>query len=850
MSPIFYIFSALSLALPARAAPRGVEIKEHQLWLDGVAQPQLWGAELQYFRLRGGPGPNVPREKVLHDWNQALARMVEAKMNVITFYIPWDFHEYAPGKFDFNGTVDEDGDGNADYPSRDIHSFFRLIEKHGVRTIMARPGPYINAEWGFLGFGAIPKWFHETYPQSHMRDSLGRPTKLYDYHNPDLLRHTEIWFKTLDAEVLSKYRGPGKPIRFLQIDNETNLMWQSAYANDYSASAQTRYRRYLQKKYKSVDAVNSAQGLNAQSWDEILAPTQAGRNLAQDQDWYRFQDHSIYEYLAKLRAMWERIGVHEPEVIFTLAESYNAPQYGILPNYKLRNAPNTTGMMTVNLYPRTYNSWRPSLFNQPFKTDHDVKAADAANDFYFGTAGKSAQQWSLGTEIQTGWWRGIPVTTDARAQTYLTVIGHGLKAVILYYFSEGYNWGWDWQKEQVRPHFESLLIERGLQGVAMSELPNIFWDELSRRVDNEVILGIDVRGRMMESDDHASTLYFDAPLDSHGLAREPFDLVKKIGEHIVAPHGAFLARSVRVSSTVGLIKDTHAHAPSSLSGKDSVRLNSDFEAGLTGAFLNIGVNPEILHLGIQKSSDFLKQKVLVVHDNENRNPRLSPILRAFLGQGGHLVTIFGTAIAGSLGLPLKRTQVFQHFGSSEVGFWINEHNNYSYEVPTFCKPLLQHRDHTFALRCPLGGGTITLIGVPFHEGFNNDDYGFDGDHLARQQLLEEILTFSRIDKDFELSDEHGRPITRVTVFARTLPENFTGPLWVTIKNGLPQSQKIFLKPREGLVRKIGSPKLRATSLLRENTQELTSRELRSRGLEIDLEAYASEAIFISPASRQ
>ena len=38
--------------------------------------------------------------------------ITKAKMNAISFYIPWDFHEYAEGKFDFHGTVDQDNDGN------------------------------------------------------------------------------------------------------------------------------------------------------------------------------------------------------------------------------------------------------------------------------------------------------------------------------------------------------------------------------------------------------------------------------------------------------------------------------------------------------------------------------------------------------------------------------------------------------------------------------------------------------------------------------------------------------------------------------------------------------------------
>ena len=49
----------------------------------------------------------------------------------------------------------------------------------------------------------------------------------------------------------------------------------------------------------------------------------------------------------------------------------------------------------------------------------------------------------MGPEIQGGWWKGIPVTTESRQQTYLTVLGHGMKAMFIYYFNEGQNWGPD-----------------------------------------------------------------------------------------------------------------------------------------------------------------------------------------------------------------------------------------------------------------------------------------------------------------------------------------------------------------------------------------------------------------------
>ena len=441
-----------------------IEVKSNQLFIDGKAQPQLFGAELQYFRLRGGLGRNVPREKVIALWNAALDRMVEAHMNAISFYIPWDFHEYAEGKFDFTGTVDEDGDGRPDYPSRDIVTFFKLVADHGIHHIMVRPGPYINAEWGFLGFGAIPLWFHEKFPESHMQNAEGLRTKLYDYHNPKLLEYTQKWFDAVYKQVLAPNIGPGKPISFLQIDNETNFMWQSIHNHDFNPSAIKRYQSFLKDQYKNLTDLNRAQKTEVSRWEDIQAPRVKGQSITQDQDWYRFQDESIHSYLIKIRRFWEQLGIKEPQVLFTLAESYNAANDGLLPNFKLRNDPQNTGLQTVNLYPKTYESPLHPLLNQPFKSDHDVKAVTSASENYWGRK----EEWALGPEIQGGWWKGTPVLASARKQTYLSTIGHGLKALFVYYFNEGENWQTDWQREQVKPLYEELKVKMGFEKTPMN----------------------------------------------------------------------------------------------------------------------------------------------------------------------------------------------------------------------------------------------------------------------------------------------------------------------------------------------------------------------------------------------
>ena len=59
----------------------------------------------------------------------------------LQIYVPWNFHEPAPGVFDWRG-------------ERDLVHFIKLAERVGLYTLL-RPGPYICAEWEM---GGLPAW--------------------------------------------------------------------------------------------------------------------------------------------------------------------------------------------------------------------------------------------------------------------------------------------------------------------------------------------------------------------------------------------------------------------------------------------------------------------------------------------------------------------------------------------------------------------------------------------------------------------------------------------------------------------------------------------------------------------
>ncbi|MEZ0391631.1 MAG: beta-galactosidase [Pseudobdellovibrionaceae bacterium] len=836
-------FLGLSLLATSFFAQAGiVKIQNSQLTVDGEIQPQLFGAELQYFRLRGGYGPNLPRAKVMSLWGQALDRLKEAKMNAISFYIPWDFHEYAPGKFDFDGTVDEDGDGNPDYPSRDVKTFFKMIEARGIRHIMVRPGPYINAEWGFLGFGAIPLWFHQEYPESHMQNPEGYTTKLYDYHNADLLRHTELWFRAVYEQVLKEKIGPGRPISFLQLDNETNYMWQSLYNHDFSPVNVDRYRQFLKNRYSSLTVLNEVHNRQWKSFEEVLPPVLAGLNVAEDQDWYRYEDESVFLYLEKIRRIWEKLGVHEPDVLFTLAESYNATQHGLLPNYQWHNQKDRTGLFTVNLYPKTYETREQPLFNLPFKTDHDVKAAESASQWYFG--GK--EQWALGPEIQTGWWRGITVSPEARQQTYLSVIGHGLKAFFVYYFNEGDNWDSDWGYLQVQKIYDELKKDNRFADLTKEQLPAEFWKGLQEMTDRQLMAGFDVKHMLLLGDsDLKNQLYFDAPLDGEAQPRKHFDQLKNLGEKLIAPFGDWLSKASEVTDPVCLLKDVAQHVPSSLQAIDSVQMNSDWSSALIGYTLHAGVNPKILHWGIHSAED-LKSCRLILRQDQGLTPSMmAQALREFANQGGLVVNFLGDSLAREMGLQISQAQGPNNSGAVRLNFEGASFEaassplmHYQLAESSSCQAILFHESAVSGYRCSFGKGSLIQIGALFHDVYNSNRYVYLGDLVQRETLLRSWLQELGIEPTLQFADRSAKFVA----FARKQANDER--LWITVKSAQ-------LSPSQGFLRVQGlhpNGRYEIKALLSGKTQTLLGSEIQKSGFSVSLPTQGSDVYWLTPAS--
>ena len=126
------VVSARGAAGAHAQAPRGARFSndtprahtitydQDSLMIDG-RRTVIWSGEFEYWRL---PSPSL--------WLDILEKMKAEGYNAVTIYFDWAYHSPKPGVYDFSGV-------------RDVDKLLDMAARSGLYVI-ARPGPYINAE--------------------------------------------------------------------------------------------------------------------------------------------------------------------------------------------------------------------------------------------------------------------------------------------------------------------------------------------------------------------------------------------------------------------------------------------------------------------------------------------------------------------------------------------------------------------------------------------------------------------------------------------------------------------------------------------------------------------------------
>ncbi|WP_241911148.1 beta-galactosidase [Streptomyces sp. DH-12] len=159
--------------------PHRVGWDDKSLTIDGE-RLTVWSGEFHYWRL---PSPD--------QWRDVLQKLKASGFNAVSLYFFWGYHSSEPGSYDFSGV-------------RDIDRLLTMAEEEGLYVI-ARPGPYINAE---AGMGGLPAYMTTYAGEERTAD-------------PQNLAADLEWLEAVNA-VISEHQitdGGGSVIAY-QVENE------------------------------------------------------------------------------------------------------------------------------------------------------------------------------------------------------------------------------------------------------------------------------------------------------------------------------------------------------------------------------------------------------------------------------------------------------------------------------------------------------------------------------------------------------------------------------------------------------------------------------------------------------
>lgn len=263
-----------------------VQIREKKVWVDETPIP-LIGGEVHFWRL-------APE-----NWRIVLTRVKELGINVLATYICWDFHEAAPGHFDFEGKTD---------PRRNLKGFLDLLTEMGF-WIIIRPGPYIYSEWSNAGIPEYAARYHRL--------------------DPEYLRLARKYLDTVIPVIQPYFATQGGKVILCQADNELDC-WPHMYTEALGLGKQPGlFHTFLEERSGTVEELNQAWGTAYSDFCQARAvlslPPEREVLRTRYLDYYRFKHWYVLKATLWLVDTFRELGVDIPILMNTIPVHSNEP---------------------------------------------------------------------------------------------------------------------------------------------------------------------------------------------------------------------------------------------------------------------------------------------------------------------------------------------------------------------------------------------------------------------------------------------------------------------------------------------------------------------------------------------
>jgi hypothetical protein len=248
-----------------------VRIADRRVWVDDESRLLLSG-EVHYWRL----DPRV--------WPTVLRSCRDLGLKVLSTYVCWEFHELAPGEFDFDGATN---------PRRDLIGFLELVQREGF-WLLIRPGPYIYAEW----------------PNSGLPDRVVQWHRLHAAYQSEAL----TWMTAIVKQIRPWLATAGGPIVMLQADNEADP-WTDVYGPQLGLGNRSDglFQDFLLSRYAQIAELNATWGSALEDFCDARAVEVPGSVITNRYlDFCRFRHWYATEIIRWTTAEYRRLGIDVP----------------------------------------------------------------------------------------------------------------------------------------------------------------------------------------------------------------------------------------------------------------------------------------------------------------------------------------------------------------------------------------------------------------------------------------------------------------------------------------------------------------------------------------------------------
>lgn len=185
------------LTVDATKAPPALETGYLKMGQGVSPTGETIGINNRYLTLNGRPW--MPTMGEFHysrfpaeGWDEQLAKMKAAGIDIVASYIIWNHHEEVEGAFTWGG-------------DRDLRRFVELCAKHGLKFV-ARIGPWSHAE---VRYGGIPDWVVDAMPTRG--------------NDQQYLSFVDRYYHQISIQLKGLLWKDGGPVIGVQLENEYNL---------------------------------------------------------------------------------------------------------------------------------------------------------------------------------------------------------------------------------------------------------------------------------------------------------------------------------------------------------------------------------------------------------------------------------------------------------------------------------------------------------------------------------------------------------------------------------------------------------------------------------------------------